>query len=73
MGHEFANLPLLPLDVCVADTQGGMGYMLQQCLSDAFHERGLPAVVVSLVTQTIVDPDDPHFGAPSKPVGEMID
>jgi carbamate kinase len=72
LGHEYGGLPTLPLDVCVADTQGGMGYMLQQCLSDAFHERGLPAVVVTLVTQTIVDPSDPAFASPSKPVGEMI-
>jgi carbamate kinase len=49
-----------------------MGYMVQQCLSDAFHERGLPAVVVTLVTQTVVDPNDPAFDKPSKPVGEMI-
>ena len=72
MGYQHAGLPLLPLDVCVADTQGGMGYMLQQCLSDSFHSTGLPAVVVSVVTQTIVDPADPGFDAPSKPVGEMI-
>jgi carbamate kinase len=72
MGFQHAGLPLLPLDVCVADTQGGMGYMLQQCLSDAFHSAGLPAVVVSVVTQTVVDQDDPGFASPSKPVGEMI-
>ena len=72
MGHRHAGLPLLPLDVCVADTQGGMGYMLQQCLSDAFHASGVPAVVVSVVTQTVVDPADPGFAAPSKPVGAMI-
>jgi carbamate kinase len=72
LGNKHGGLPLLPLDVCVADTQGGMGYMLQQCISDAFHERGLPAVVATLVTQTIVDADDPGFATPSKPVGEMI-
>ena len=72
MGHQHGGLPLLPLDVCVADTQGGMGYMLQQCLSDAFHAAGHPAVVVSLVTQTVVDPEDPAFASPSKPIGEMI-
>jgi carbamate kinase len=72
LGFEHGDLPLLPLDVCVADTQGGMGYMLQQCLSDAFHERGLPAVVVTVVTQTVVDATDPAFESPTKPVGEMI-
>ncbi|MGH2774268.1 MAG: carbamate kinase [Actinomycetota bacterium] len=72
LGVERGGLPYLPLDVCVADTQGGMGYMLQQSLSNAFHEAGLPAVVTSLVTQVIVDAQDPAFGDPSKPVGGMI-
>jgi carbamate kinase len=72
IAHALGRLPPLPLDVCVADTQGGMGYMLQQCISDALHERGHPAVVASLVTQTLVDRDDPAFSAPSKPIGETI-
>jgi carbamate kinase len=72
LGVEQGGLPYLPLDVCVADTQGGMGYMLQQCLSNAFNDAGLPAVVTSLVTQVIVDANDPAFDEPSKPVGEMI-
>lgn len=73
LGHTEGGLPLLPLEVCVADTQGGMGYMLQQCLANAFHAAGVPAVVASLVTQVLVDRDDPAFLSPSKPVGEMID
>lgn len=73
LGHADGGLPLLPLDVCVADTQGGMGYVLQQCLGNAFHGAGVPAVVASMVTQVLVDADDPAFSSPSKPVGEMID
>lgn len=73
LGHADGGLPLLPLDVCVADTQGGMGYVLQQCLGNAFHAAGVPAVVASVVTQVLVDEGDPAFQAPSKPVGEMID
>jgi carbamate kinase len=73
LGFTDGGLPLLPLDVCVADTQGGMGYMLQQCLGNAFHAAGVPAVVTSVVTQVLVDEDDPAFESPSKPVGEMID
>ena len=72
LGREHGDLPALPLDVCVADTQGGMGYMLQQALSNAFHAAGLPAVVTALVTQVVVDADDPGFANPTKPVGEMI-
>jgi carbamate kinase len=71
LAHED-GLPLLPLDVCVADTQGGMGYVLQQSLANAFHAADLPAVVTTLVTQVLVDENDPAFEAPSKPVGEMI-
>jgi carbamate kinase len=72
LGHEHGELPLLPLDVCVADTQGGMGYMLQQTLTNAFARRRLPAVVASVVTQVVVDKDDPAFETPTKPVGETI-
>lgn len=72
LGHFHGNVPLLPLDVCVADTQGGMGYMLQQCLGNALHRLGLPGVVASVVTQVLVESDDPAFADPSKPVGEVI-
>ena len=72
LGHVHGELPLLPLDMCVADTQGGMGYMIQQCLTNALHELDLAAVVVSVVTQALVDRDDPAFENPSKPVGEVI-
>jgi carbamate kinase len=72
LGHEHGGLPLLPLDVCVADTQGGMGYMLQQMMTNAFARHHLPAVVASIVTQVVVEPDDPAFGSPTKPVGETI-
>jgi carbamate kinase len=73
LGAKHGELPLLPLEICVADTQGGMGYMLQQCLANAFRDADIPAVVASVVTQVVVDPDDPAFGSPSKPVGEVID
>ena len=72
LGHEHGDTPLLPLDVCVADTQGGMGYMLQQCLTNELLSAGLPAVAVSVVTQVLVDASDPAFESPAKPVGETI-
>lgn len=72
LAHEEAGLPSLPLDVCVADTQGGMGYVLQQSLANAFHAADIPAVVATVVTQVLVDDEDPAFEAPSKPIGEMI-
>lgn len=63
----------VPLDVCVADTQGAIGYILQQSLVEDLRERGLERGVVSLVTQVEVDPDDPAFTAPSKPIGPFMD
>ena len=73
LGRDHGNLPPLPLDVCVADTQGGMGYMLQQTLVNALGEAGLPAIVTALVTQVVVSEDDPAFKNPTKPVGELIE
>lgn len=49
-----------------------MGYMLQQCLGHAFAEAGTDVVVAALVTQVVVNDDDPAFEVPSKPVGEMV-
>src|SRR3990170_7675650 len=67
LGAQHGDLPLLPLEICVADTQGGMGYMLQQCLANAFNDAQVPAVVTAVVTQVLVDVDDPDFRSPSKP------
>jgi carbamate kinase len=62
----------LPLDVCDADIQGGIGYMLQRLLGDSLESRGLPRRVATVVTQVIVDPDDPEFENPSKPIGAFM-
>ena len=61
----------MPLDSIVADTQGALGYQIQQALGNEFRRRGLKHSVVSVVTQTLVDRDDPAFAAPSKPIGEF--
>jgi carbamate kinase len=65
--------PRLPLDTCVADTQGGMGFMLQQCLDNAFRQAGVWRPTVTVVTRTVVDPADPAFRSPSKPIGDFYD
>lgn len=72
LAADQAGLPALPLEVCVADTQGGMGYVLQQSLANAFHSADIPAVVTTVVTQVLVANDDPAFEDPEKPIGEMI-
>jgi carbamate kinase len=66
-------LPRLPLDTCVADTQGGMGFMLQQCLDNAFCQVGVRRPTVTVVTRTVVQFDDPAFRRPSKPIGNFYE
>jgi carbamate kinase len=68
--HEVHNTPL---DLIVADTQGAIGYMLQQTLSNEFHQRGLPLQCVTIVTQVRVDHSDPAFANPTKPIGSFLD
>jgi len=63
------RLPEIPLDACNALTQAEIGYMLQQALKNEFRNRNLGRDVVTLVTQVLVDCNDPAFANPSKPVG----
>jgi len=63
--------PILPLGVCVADTEGGMGYMIQQSLQNRLREEGLHRPVVTVITQVLVDPDDPDIADPSKYIGQF--
>ena len=63
----------LPLDVCVAQTQGELGYLLAQALAALLERRGAGRDVVSLLTRVEVDPGDPAFGHPSKPIGPWLD
>ncbi|MCG3138727.1 MAG: Carbamate kinase 1 [Phycisphaerae bacterium] len=63
----------LPLEICVADTQGGMGYMIAQCLTNELRRRKKDQCVSCLVTTVQVDRDDPDFQSPSKPIGGYMD
>ncbi|MBK6910048.1 MAG: carbamate kinase [bacterium] len=64
--------PELPLGVIVADTEGGMGYMIEQCLQNVFLRKGYGKIeVVTLVTQVVVDPQDPALTNPSKFIGQF--
>jgi carbamate kinase len=64
-------LPPMPLDVCGAQSQGMIGYMLQQSLRNELRKAGLAVPVVSLVTQMVVDVDDAAFQRPTKPIGSF--
>ncbi len=67
--HELHEVPL---DVCGADTQGAIGYMLQQNLQNEFLRRGMKKQAVTVVTQVVVDRNDPAFLNPSKPIGSFM-
>lgn len=67
--HELYSLPL---DLIVAHTQGSIGYMLQQALSNELRKRGIRKNVVTLVTQVLVDANDPAFAHPTKPIGSFL-
>jgi carbamate kinase len=68
--HE---VPPVPLDWNVAQTQATIGFTLADELDAALAARGLPQRTAALVTRTLVDPADPGFGTPSKPVGRYVD
>ena len=70
MELTYRDIPPLPLGVCVAQTQGSIGYMLQQSLQNALKEHQIEREVVTLITQTIVDADDPSIKNPTKFIGQ---
>jgi len=63
--------PPMPLDVCVAQSQGQIGYMIQQCLLASLSHRGVEKEVAAMITQVLVDENDPAFENPTKPVGPV--
>ena len=63
----------VPLDYCGADTQGAIGYMFQRALYNEFRKRGLAKQAATVITQALVDRDDPAFKNPSKPIGSFMD
>lgn len=63
--------PILPLGICVADTEGGMGYMIGQSLQNRLHREKISRQILTIVTQVIVDRDDPSVGNPTKFVGQF--
>ncbi len=68
-GLAESVVPAYPLDVCDAETQGNLGYLIQQAFRNKMVERNINKTVATVVTQAIVSKDDPAFGAPTKPIG----
>ncbi|MCK4663464.1 MAG: carbamate kinase [Bacteroidales bacterium] len=70
-GEEIYNIPQMPLDICVADSQGGIGYMIERILKNVLKKHNIEKEIVTLVTQVIVDKNDPAFNNPTKRVGKI--
>ncbi|MDN5362533.1 MAG: carbamate kinase [Moorella sp. (in: firmicutes)] len=68
----MGELPLIPLEFAVADTQGAIGYMIQQSLMNEFRHKGIDRQAVTVVTQVVVDQNDPAFQNPTKPIGSFM-
>jgi carbamate kinase len=68
--HELFTIPL---DHCGADTQGSIGYMLQMAMINEFRRRGMKNHAATVVTETLVDKNDPAFSNPTKPIGSFLD
>lgn len=73
IAHKVEGMHELPLDVCGADSQGAIGYYLQQNLQNELHLRQVDKPVSTVVTQVLVDKDDPAFEKPSKPIGSFME
>ncbi|MCE5192949.1 MAG: carbamate kinase [Candidatus Cryosericum sp.] len=71
IAEKAAGLHPVPLDSCGADTQGAVGYQIQQALHNEFLRRGIAKQAVTVVTQVLVDRNDPAFAHPQKPVGSF--
>ncbi|HEC83239.1 MAG TPA: carbamate kinase [Firmicutes bacterium] len=69
--NEMAKhiIPPMPLDICGADSEGGIGYMIQQTLQNQLRQMGIDKDVFTIITQVVVDENDPAFQNPTKPIG----
>ena len=70
-GEQLYNIAQMPVDICVADSQGGIGYMIERMFRNVLNRHGLNRNVVTMVTQVVVDRNDPAFGDPQKRIGKI--
>jgi len=68
-GYAQYKIPKMPLDICVADSQGGIGYMIDRQMRNALNKAKLRRNVVAVITETLIDINDPAFENPTKPIG----
>jgi carbamate kinase len=70
-GLQLYNIAPMPLDVCVADSQGGIGYMIERMIRNVLKKHGIRKNVITMVTMATVDPNDPAFRNPTKGIGKI--
>jgi carbamate kinase len=70
-GHQLYNIAPMPLDICVADSQGGIGYMIERMIRNVLKKHGICKNVITLISMTIVDPNDLAFSNPTKGIGKI--
>jgi len=73
IAHKVEGMHEVPLEVCGADSQGAIGYALQQTLQNELYKRKIQKPVATVITQVLVDKNDPAFTNPSKPIGGFMD
>jgi carbamate kinase len=70
-GEQMYNIAQMPVDICVADSQGGIGYMIERMFRNVLNRHGIKKNVICIVTQVIVDKNDPAFNDPQKRIGKI--
>jgi carbamate kinase len=70
-GYESYKIPKMPIDICVADSQGGIGYMIERQMKNILRENKIRKNVITIITEVLVDINDPSFKEPTKPVGKF--
>ena len=70
-GETLYQIAPMPLDICVADSQGGIGYMIERMLRNVLNKYRIRKNVISLINMVLVDPDDPAFQNPEKRIGRI--
>ena len=72
-GEQMYSIAQMPVDICVADSQGGIGYMIERMFLNVLNRHDLKKNVVTIVTQVVVNKDDPAFKNPQKRIGKIYD
>jgi carbamate kinase len=70
-GEQLYKIAQMPIDICVADSQGGIGYMIERMFRNVLNRHGIKKNVICVITQVLVDKDDPAFDDPQKRIGKI--